>query len=240
MMDANRLLDAGSERERALLRAGISEMPSTESVRTAARVLGLVPRVALVAYLFGVVAKSIKWSSIGAYVLAPVAVVTGGVAVVYAVAERQAPMVAAVAPPVRIEAALDRPPALLASDRMPSAALQADGEKPPVSRAAVAARSDAATAHDASVDVRRQIEWIDHARSLAESGDATGALQSVDQYDRAYPHGVLSEEAALLRIEALAARGDRAAAATFAKRFLSEHPRSVHAAKVRALAPGAD
>jgi hypothetical protein len=45
----------------------------------------------------------------------------------------------------------------------------------------------------------------------------------------------MSEEAALLRIEATAARGDRSAAAALAQRFLAAHPRSVHAVKVRSI-----
>jgi hypothetical protein len=239
MIDAHRLLDAGSDRERALLRAGVSEVPSADSVRSAARVLGIVPRAALLAYVVGVVAKGIKWSSLGTYVLAPAIVVTGAIAAVYAVGPRSLPTLAPViAPAPPTEVAVDPLPSLVASEHMPRAV--AVGDDPAPSRSVGAGRSAPAAARDAAGEVQRQVEWIDRARALAEAGDALRALQVLDQYNRQFPRGVLSEEAALLRIEATAARGDRAAASSLAQRFLSDHPRSVHAAKVRSFAQGTD
>jgi hypothetical protein len=177
-------------------------------------------------------------------VLAPALAVAGATAVFYSVvlphrharAVAVAPPVGAVAPASPAPVLETPPPAAEANPAAPVAA--ATTSAPPAPRAAIA-RADA-TPHDGAVDVRRQVAWIDHARSLADSGDPSGALQALDGYDRAFPHGVLSEESALLRIEALAARGDHRGATALAKRFLVEHPRSVHAAKVRSLLDGAD
>jgi hypothetical protein len=141
---------------------------------------------------------------------------------------------------VRADLDVGSPHALVGSDNLPRAV---EGSAPragtgtPNPAPAVVARAER---RDTAGDLERQIEWIDRARSLAESGDPEGALQAVDQYDRKFPRGALSEEAALVRIEALAARGDRPGAAALARRFLLAHPRSVHAAKLRALVGGAD
>jgi hypothetical protein len=238
--DAERLLEAGSERERALLRAGIDERPSAGSVRAAARVLGLVPRLAIFAYVVGAVGRSIKWTSVVTYAVAPALVVAGGVAAAVAVAERHAvEATATVDSPAHVDVDVDVPRALVASGNLPRA-VEASvplAEIATPSRARGVARAER---KDAAGDVERQIEWIDRARSLAESGDSAAALQAVDQYDRKFPRGALSEEAALVRVEALVARGDRASAAALARRFLVAHPHSVHVAKLQALVGGAD
>jgi hypothetical protein len=78
-----------------------------------------------------------------------------------------------------------------------------------------------------------QVALIDRARARAAAGDAGGTLQAVDEYDHRFPGGLLSEEALLLRVEAVAMRGGRDSAAALAKRFLIEYPRSVHAERLR-------
>jgi hypothetical protein len=242
MSDADRMLEEGSELERTLLRAGVSERPTEESVRTAARVLGLVPRAAVLAYVASLLAKGLKsWAR--ATVLAPAMAVAGATAIFYGAVTGHAP-VHAVAPSVSLAPVADAPPPRVVPvpDAPPVAVVVPSPSSAPVPAPSVRlapARTEAAP-HDPVVDVRRQVAWIDHARSLAESGDTTGALQALDGYDRTFPHGVLSEESALLRIEAVFARGDVRGASGLARRFLVEHPHSVHAAKVRSLLDGAD
>ena len=60
----------------------------------------------------------------------------------------------------------------------------------------------------------------------------------LEDYGRAYPQGVLSEEAEILRLTALTAAGDRPQAAARAAAFLATHPHSPLAARARTfLAP---
>jgi hypothetical protein len=103
----------------------------------------------------------------------------------------------------------------------------------PVSRLTGDAPTDAAKRKGDTFSA--QLALIDRARSLAVAGDLAGTLRSVDEYDRRFPGGLLSEEALLLRVEVVAASGGRAAAAHLARQFLAEYPRSVHADRLRPL-----
>jgi hypothetical protein len=239
-----RLSVAGSERERALLRAGAEEAPSTESVQAAARVLGIVPRAAIVAYAIAALFKSVKWSSVVGYVLAPAAAVAGVATVGYVVATGAAPrapsLVASPAPHAAVQA-----PAVAATPPAPvEPAVRADvpvaTPAAPVAKVAPHARvvraEPPARAAEVSQALQQQIDLIDRARRLEASADTGGALRTLDEFDRRFARGPMSEEAGLLRIQATAARGDRAAASALAQRFLAEHPASVHAAKVRSIA----
>ena len=83
--------------------------------------------------------------------------------------------------------------------------------------------------------VRREIELIDAARRALSAGDPGATLGSVDAYDREYPAGQFAAEARVMRIEASAARGDRAAAERMARAFLAANPGSPYAARLRSL-----
>lgn len=87
-------------------------------------------------------------------------------------------------------------------------------------------------------DIQAQIALIDRARAAVASGNPAGALTALDDYASRFPNGVLGQEAAMLRIEALLARGDKSGAARVGKRFLEQHPRSALAPRVRALTGG--
>jgi TolA-binding protein len=95
--------------------------------------------------------------------------------------------------------------------------------------------------HPSDPALGEQVSAIDRARRTLGDGDAAGALRELDDYESRFPRGALGEEAEALRVEALLAEGDRAAAAKVGARFLAAHPASPHAARVRALlaqAPG--
>jgi hypothetical protein len=257
MREGRRLLVAGSERERALLRAGVSEAPTNESVRAAARVVGLVPRAAVFAYCAAVLAKAVKWSSLNGYVLAP-ALAFGAIGVGYTVAKHRSTETASVA----LHAAASGRPAASAgvipgagSTGATSKGIAEDegtaepnpasgelasphgaGEKGSGPEGAWNPASVRAGIHGASSDaLQEQVGLVDRARSLVASGDANGALRAVDAYEHRFPRGLLSEEASLLRIQAMAARGDRGAAAMLAQRFRTMYPRSVHTDTIRWL-----
>jgi outer membrane protein assembly factor BamD (BamD/ComL family) len=60
----------------------------------------------------------------------------------------------------------------------------------------------------------------------------------VDEYDAQFPDGMLSQEATVLRVEALVKEGDRSAAVGVGQRFLAAHPTSPHALRVKQLIEG--
>ena len=84
-----------------------------------------------------------------------------------------------------------------------------------------------------SVTLAHELSSIDAARGMLARGDAVGALARLDAYGRTYPHGRLSLEAEVLRIDALDVSGHRDAARGRAEAFLQRHPHSVLAARVR-------
>ena len=71
------------------------------------------------------------------------------------------------------------------------------------------------------------------ARDAITAGDAPNATRALDDYDRAFPSGMLAPEAAALRVEALALAGDRAGARRLADRFLTDYPTSPLVPRVR-------
>jgi hypothetical protein len=232
-MTSNRpLAKTGSEVERLLLAAGADERPGEESVRKAATALGLVPQAALVAATIGAT-RVVRWQStaawIGASTLGLASVV--GMAVVAhgrVAAQTHATSTAAyhAPPPERTSA-----PAAATSE--PTAA--APSAAPPIG-SALAAESLPRPHHElTSPGLREQAEALDVARASLATGDARRALARLDDFDRRFPHGPLHEEALLLRIEALARDGDRAAAVSLADRFVKAFPASVHTDRVASI-----
>jgi hypothetical protein len=71
-------------------------------------------------------------------------------------------------------------------------------------------------------------------RAATAAGKPGEALQQLDHYRAAFPAGKLREEAAVLRIEALATQGDNALAREAADQLLRNSPNTVYAARVRA------
>jgi outer membrane protein assembly factor BamD (BamD/ComL family) len=80
-----------------------------------------------------------------------------------------------------------------------------------------------------------EVASMDRSRAALAAGDAAGALRMLDEYDARFASGLLSQESAVLRVEALAKQGSARAAKELGDRFLAEHPTSPHAARVRAL-----
>lgn len=90
-------------------------------------------------------------------------------------------------------------------------------------------------AKSSSNTLANELKAIDAARQALASRDAHGALRQLEQYRRNYPRGNLRTEAAVLRIEALAARGDRASAARLARAFLESQPKSPYTRRMQSL-----
>ncbi len=76
---------------------------------------------------------------------------------------------------------------------------------------------------------------LDRARQALVAGDAGRSLRLLDDYHRRFPRPKLGTEAAVLRIEALAASGQRARASELGAKFLARHGKGPYGARVRSL-----
>ncbi len=80
-----------------------------------------------------------------------------------------------------------------------------------------------------------ELTALDGARSLLAQGDASGALSRLDAYNKSFPRGRLQLEGEVLRIDALMKSGQTDLAKKRAQAFLSKHPNSVLASRVKGL-----
>jgi hypothetical protein len=83
-----------------------------------------------------------------------------------------------------------------------------------------------------------QLSLVDAARVALAKNDTAQALGTLDDLDRRFPRGEFAEEAAVLRIEALVGSGNadqRERAQALAARFLTAHPKSAYAKRVRSI-----
>jgi hypothetical protein len=80
-----------------------------------------------------------------------------------------------------------------------------------------------------------EIASLDRARTALSSGDVSGALRVLDDYDRVLRGTRLTAEATLLRIDALARSGRAAEASALAARFVEANPASALADRARAF-----
>jgi hypothetical protein len=115
-------------------------------------------------------------------------------------------------------------PALLSQER-------SEMSLPP---AADAANNAKAGAHASALAA--EVSALDVARTAIAAGAFDDALRRIAQYHRDFPSGELTADADVVAIEALSAKGDRAAVAQRSARFLAQYPNDPHAAGVRSLA----
>lgn len=97
-----------------------------------------------------------------------------------------------------------------------------------------------------SASIAAEVAAVDSARRAIGRGEASQALRELNAYQAEYPHGVLGQEAALLRIEALAQAGNIGAAKALARRLFASQPSSPHRKRIESIvgplgptAPGA-
>lgn len=84
---------------------------------------------------------------------------------------------------------------------------------------------------------RAELDLLRAARLALVKDDAERALTTLDEHARLHPSGTFGEEAAALRVEALA-RVDAAAARAAAARFAKRYPDSPYAERVRSVVAG--
>jgi hypothetical protein len=139
-------------------------------------------------------------------------------------AEVPTPVAAAVSAQASTVAAA--PVALLASAvSAPTPPVSSPAVVPPVVRAAK------------SSSLPEQVSSLDRARVALNSGDSGAALAEIAHYRSTWPRGVFLTEASVLEIEALAKRGEVALASRRAQAFVTAHPDSPQADRLRALIP---
>jgi predicted negative regulator of RcsB-dependent stress response len=105
-------------------------------------------------------------------------------------------------------------------------------QKPETSKARSAASG---TLRDPKPSLDEEIAHLDSARVALKSGNASGALAALDVHSRRFRGGAMAPEAEVMRMEALAAAGNKRAAVARARNFLRNDAKSPHAARVRAL-----
>ncbi|HVW26339.1 MAG TPA: hypothetical protein VHC69_13310 [Polyangiaceae bacterium] len=240
MKDPARLLDEGpTPAELWLLKAGASEEPSVQAVERLAGALGLASGAALgvastKSAAAGSVARGVaskiaaKWVVFGALgVLSGAAVVLGRSSARPGAARAVHGAAPAVVDP-RASASAEAPVT-------PGIATEAPANTNTESVAPPRAAQSPSPSRARSASIAKEIAELDVARRALSSGDAAGALAALNDYDKSVNAGMLRQEAALLRIEALARAGNEPAAKHLANRFLREHPRSPHERRIRAL-----
>ena len=122
-------------------------------------------------------------------------------------------------PPSVSPADLPAAPSVALSATSPSASTRARGAGPA----------------DPSSSVTEEIAAFDRARTALEGGEIDRAIGLLDTYERRFPTGTFVQEAEVLRVKALAAKGDLAGARRMGERFLAAHPTSPHASRIRAI-----
>lgn len=88
---------------------------------------------------------------------------------------------------------------------------------------------------DARASIQEELSLLDRARVAVRSRDGAGALGLLDEHSQRFSHGVFQPEAQVLRIEALAASGERQRAQALGRSFLqhySGHPLAEHVSKL--------
>lgn len=80
-----------------------------------------------------------------------------------------------------------------------------------------------------------ELALVEQARTALASGDASSCLGVLDRYSRVIRGGVFEREVAVMRIEALLARGERARAKALGETFLAKNPNSPYTDRVRSL-----
>lgn len=84
-------------------------------------------------------------------------------------------------------------------------------------------------------DLGLEIASLEEARSALRRGDSRQSLELLDRHRREFPRARMGAEATVLRIEALKAGGNDAAARRIGQAFLAKHKDGPYAKRVRTL-----
>jgi hypothetical protein len=107
--------------------------------------------------------------------------------------------------------------------------------RPRVRTAATTAAPPHAPPSRAVATLADEVRLLEHAQRALAAGDPVGALKVCDRYRAAFTAGKLAPEETILRVRALLATGARQRAVSLAHAFVSAHPDSPYAARIRAI-----
>lgn len=241
--DRRLLLDGATELEALLLKAAQTDTPdpnararTIENIKSASRAAALVGGGLVGARWFsGGWAALSKWLIFGGIGMGVV------VSVVVRLASRDAPPPSA---PVIVEAPLpvesptkgDEPKSVTV-DSLPKVE-----ESPPrtVVKTTVTAAERPTTPPELphttpAESIREETAFLENIRRQVEAAQLSEALASLRTYDTRFGNGVLAEEAAVLRVKALAASGSVREAQQAIEAFERRYPQSSYLPRVRAL-----
>lgn len=215
MKDPKRLLDGdGTDFERALLRAVVTERPSRDLRRKMRLGIGLVGGAAVTK------TASASWNQLAMAGVVVAGLVTGGAII----AQREP------APRAAVSA---KAPAPVAREAKPVEAIAEKVGLPVEPRVEPERAPTPAPKPAVAPDIREEIRLLDQARTAVRGGESARALRTLAIYDQRFPRGQFRQEVLVLRIEALRQNGDPEQARALAKRFVAEHPNSPHVERVQ-------
>jgi hypothetical protein len=246
MSDPRRLLDGGgTDIERSLLEAGDTEAPDGVAKRRAAIALAIGvtsvwPTAAAASATATATAKTAKVGVpliVKLLAVGTVGVGTLGVAK-FVVSKPEPAPIAQTAPATNPVPAAEKSPVQSAPEaKIVEAPPVEEAKAEPVAEPERRAPSTSAAAPKSSADtsIASEILMIDQARKSVAAGSGASAIRALDDYRRQYPRGRFSEEATLIRIEALAQSGNRAGAKALAGRYRASHPNSPHLRRIESI-----
>ena len=120
----------------------------------------------------------------------------------------------------------------------PPEARRHDVERPPADQPAKlgASARPSPSVERTAASLSDELALLESARSALASGSGERALELLDRYERTLRGTRLRTEASILRVEALAASGRRAEAASLAGEFVKKNPGSPLVDRARAFA----
>ncbi len=134
---------------------------------------------------------------------------------------------------------IERPVSFEVPPRVPESFMLAQRTTAPPTRAPAAA-PNAVTAPPAIAAERRptELDLLRGARIALVNADPARTLALLEEHTTLFPRGALREEAAALRVEALARSGDVRAAREAAARFAVQFPESPYGERIRSISAG--
>ncbi len=202
------------------------DVPTSEGAKRSAALLGLPPAAAD----FGGGALLGTPATTGAAVGG--AVVVAALLGAFVLLDREPAPPPRVASPVVVVSVPNPDDAGAAPAEEPAASVEVAESGEPAATEPSKARS---TVSQAKPSLEDQLARMDRARTALGRGEGQVALSEVAKYRSAYPKGALLQEASVIRILSLEQLGRTSEARAEAKRFLTRHPTSPHAARLERL-----
>jgi hypothetical protein len=245
MTDPHRLIDEGADEfERELLRAGRRDQMSTRSRAAILASLGVAAPLPF-AVNDPLQTAAASSSAAGKALLAKIAAGTlGALGLATGVYLAQSPTAPVIAPTGIEPAAGLTIPAAPSAELAPAVALPSapdtsardtGADQDTKLEARVAPKQGTDRAVRPADSITKELSQIEAARGALRAGDPARSLRLLSEYSQQHPKGSLRTEATVLRIEALSAAGDHAAASRLGKQFLAQSPNGPYARRIRSL-----